>query len=300
MADGTASGRWGGVVPSLVTPFDVHGAVDVQGLRRLVEFCLECGADGLLCTALAGETAALTDAERRTVTTTVLEAAAGRVPVFVGVGARDVEESASYARFAQDEGADCVCLPAAVGETGDAAQVVADLARVAASVSVAAMLQDAPAYLGFHLSPEAIGEITDRAPNVGQLKIEGGPRALEHARTQLGDGFALWGGDGGLHLLDGVRSGAVGTMPGPEVTDLLVAVHRAEAAGDSDGADRLARGVLPLICNMMQSLPHYVACAKSLLVRRGVLECAATRQRGATLTATSTRLLERHLGVAGL
>jgi 2-keto-3-deoxy-L-arabinonate dehydratase len=253
-----------------------------------------------MCTALAGETQSLSADERRVVATTVIDAVRGRVPVFVGVGAGGVEESVAYARFAAGEGADCICVPASVGEGGSAGSVVDDLARVAVAVELPVMLQDAPAYLGYHLEADAVVQVARHAQNVRHVKVEGGSRVLERTRAGLGDAFSVWGGDGGLHLLDCQRSGAVGNMPGPEVTDLLVDAYRAEVAGDREGAERLARRVLSFLCFAMQSLPHYVAAAKALLVRRGVLGCAATRQSGATLTPTSVALLERHAAAAGL
>ena len=97
---------------------------------------------------------------------------------------------------------------------------------------------------------------------------------IEH----LGPEFAIWGGDGGLYLLDCLRTGAAGIVPGVDLIDLLVRVYEAEAEGDSALAEELFREILPmLVFEMQHSIDHYNACAKRVLVRRGVLENAALR-----------------------
>ena len=76
-----------------------------------------------------------------------------------------------------------------------------------------------------------------------------------------------------MYLLDCVRSGAAGIIPGVDLVDLLVRVYDAEARGDSALADELLREILPmLVFEMQHSIDHYNACAKRVLVRRGVLE----------------------------
>jgi hypothetical protein len=102
-----------------------------------------------------------------------------------------------------------------------------------------------------------------------------------------------------MYLLDCIRSGAAGIIPGVDLVDLLVQVYETEARGDSALADERLREILPmLVFEMQHSIDHYNACAKRILVQRGVLEHERLRPPASTLGRTSSRLLERHL--AGL
>ena len=77
--------RLRGIFPIVAPPFTSAGAVDEAALRGVVAFCLDCGVYGLVWPAVASEFYALSEVERRSGTRVVLEAAAGKVPVVVGV-----------------------------------------------------------------------------------------------------------------------------------------------------------------------------------------------------------------------
>jgi dihydrodipicolinate synthase/N-acetylneuraminate lyase len=119
---------------------------------------------------------------------------------------------------------------------------------------------------------------------------------MSHWIEELGDEYAMWGGDGGMYLVDCIRVGAAGIIPGVDLVDLLVNVYEAEAAGDQALADERLRELLPmLVFEMQHSIDHYNACAKQILVRRGVLSHDGLRPPAASLGSASQTLLERHL-----
>ncbi len=288
----------GGVYASLVTPFSTSDAINVDRLRALVRFSIEAGVSGILCTALAGEVNELTLEERQAVITCVLEEAGGSVPVVAGVGTGSERELRDIARFAEREGAEAVLL--APSRDGDGAHMIDQVLRLAAAIQLPVMLQDAPAYIGHELGPAAIEHIVGLAPNVRHLKVEGGPHAVHRARKAVDGLVSVWGGDGGMFLLDCLRVGAVGVMPGVEVVDRLVQIYLAERDGDSAESDRLMTEILPLIVFLMQSLPDYVAGSKAILVHRALLRDEHCRMRGAILDDGMRRILERHLRSVGL
>ena len=87
-----------------------------------------------------------------------------------------------------------------------------------------------------------------------------------------------------MYLLDCIRSGAAGIIPGVDLVDVLVGVYEAEARGEQALADERLREILPmLVFEMQHSIDHYNACAKQILVRRGVLEHAGLRPPAAAL-----------------
>lgn len=270
--------------------------MDRDALRRVVRFALACGSHGVVAFGLAGEVLKLSADERRDLTDVILDEVAGAVPVFVGAGAPSVRASIELAQHAERAGADCIVLPAPMGgSVGDVA-LVEYFATIAASVSVPVMIQDAPAYLGVGLGPELVKRVGAAAENVRLVKLEAGPVEIGEWILELGADFAIWGGDGGVYLLDCVRTGVAGIIPGGDLVDHLVQVYEAEIRGESDVADDLFRRILPvLVFEMQHSIDHYNACAKRVLVRRGVLEHPALRAPAAVFGDVSAGLLERHL-----
>ncbi len=294
-------GTWKGIFPALCTPFDEDDRVDADAQGRVVRFAVEAGAHGLVAFGLAGEVLKLTAAERRLLTDVILEAADGFGPVFVGAGAESVSASRELAQHAEAAGASCVVLPVPVSARLGADELVEYFAEVAASVSTPVMIQDAPAYLGQAVGPDAVRRVADRAPNVRLVKLEAGPAELSRWIAALGGELSVWGGDAGVYQLDCLRVGAAGIIPGVDLVDLLVEVYEAEAAGKPTLADELFRRILPMIVFEIQhSIDHFNACAKHVLVRRGVLSNAGLRAPAESLGDASRRLLEEHLAALEL
>jgi len=74
-----------GVLPALISPLRSDGKVDEAAVGRLVEHVIKGGVRGMLALGSTGETASLDETARRTLLSSVVEAAAGRVPVICGV-----------------------------------------------------------------------------------------------------------------------------------------------------------------------------------------------------------------------
>lgn len=287
---------WRGVYPAICTPFTAADAVDLDAQRRVVRFALDCGSHGLVAFGLAGEVLKLSADERRALTDVIVDEVAGAVPVFVGAGAPSIRASVGLARHAEKAGASCIVLPAPTGGSVGEAALIDYFVRVASSVSIPVMIQDAPAYLGVGLGPEVVRRVGEAAQNVRLVKLEAGPVEIGEWIARLGDEFAVWGGDGGTYLLDCVRSGAAGIIPGVDLVDHLVEVYEADARGDVSLAEERFRQILPvLVFEMQHSIDHYNTCAKRVLVRRGVLESPALRAPAATFGELSQTLLDRHL-----
>lgn len=292
---------WHGVYPAICTPFTAEGAVDLDAQRRVVRFALDCGSHGIVAFGLAGEVLKLSADERRALTDVIVDEVDGAVPVLVGAGAPSVRASVELARYSEKAGASCVVLPAPVGGALGEAALLDYFVRIASAVSVPVMIQDAPAYLGVGLGPELVRQIGAAAENVRLVKLEAGPVEISDWMLRLGDEFALWGGDGGIYLLDCVRTGAAGIIPGGDLVDLLVQVYEADARGESALAEEGFREILPmLVFEMQHSIDHYNACAKHVLAQRGVLENPGLRAPAATFGEVSRALLRRHLAALQL
>ena len=81
--------------------------LDEPGLRRIVDFCVGCGAHGLVYPVNASAFTTLTDEERVRASRIVVEQCAGRIPVVMGV-AGVCKEHAAFSREARAMGADAV------------------------------------------------------------------------------------------------------------------------------------------------------------------------------------------------
>lgn len=294
------SSSWRGIFPSLPTPFLPEGGVDVEAQRRIVRFAVDRGAHGLICFGLAGEVLKLVPEERKRLCEAIVDEAAGDVPVFLGVGAESEHVARDLARSAERAGVDGVVIPPPVLTRLAPDALHRYLCRIADEVSVPVMVQDAPGLLGVDLGAALVGRVMDSTPNVRYVKLEIAGDGMAGWVRELGDRAVLFGGNGGLYLLDCLRAGAAGIAPGLEVVDLLVAIHDAEVAGETERAERLFADFLPLMVFEMQDIDHYNACAKYVLRRRGVDLSTDLCAPALELGVDARALLDRYLSTLAL
>ena len=103
-----SSGGWRGVFAILCTPFDDRGEVDWRSLDAEIEFCLDAGAGGLVCSVNASEFWTLTDRERCKIARAMVDRVDHHVRTVVGVTGGSSEVAVGLARAAADAGADAV------------------------------------------------------------------------------------------------------------------------------------------------------------------------------------------------
>jgi 4-hydroxy-tetrahydrodipicolinate synthase len=261
---------WTGILPSLPTPFAASGAVDAPGFRAVVRFAVDAGAHGIVCFGLAGEVSRLTVDERELLLAVAVEEADGAVPVLAGATAENLPDALRLARHAESAGAAGIVVPPPTASRFAEGDIADFMVKVANAVRLPVTIQDAPEYLGVGLSVAAVADIRRRAPNVGAVKLEAGPEGIEAWRAALGEDVAVYAGNGGMYLLDALRAGADGIMPGVDTVDLQVAIYALERDGRSAEAEALFTDLLPMLVFELQHIEHYNACAKHVLGRRGV------------------------------
>jgi 4-hydroxy-tetrahydrodipicolinate synthase len=292
-----------GIVPMLPTPFQPDGSMDNTSLRRIVADQLAAGADGLAILGLAGEGIFLSVEERQRVAEVVVEAAEG-APLLVGCTADTTKEAVRLAAHAAELGAAAIMVapPRAKGWT--ALELAVHYRAVALEVpGCELMIQDAPGFIGVELGVELVLQLAAELANVRSFKVEALPfwEHAVHARQAAGPSLRLFGGHGGLYLLDCFDVQAEGLIPGTSLTPALSRAWRANATGDRATAEAEYRRILPFLVYQGQSLGLIIGAAKALLAARGVIASDAARHPEATLTGvTRERLFDLARQVGGL
>ncbi len=277
-----------GLMPILATPFDETGALDRAGLRRLVEFQLASGVDGVAVFGMASEGFALTTEERRAILDDVVRLVDGRVPVIAGVNGTSTATSIEQALLAEEGGADALMVLPPFMVKPPAGTLVDFYGDVAAATSLSVMVQDAPGVTGVAMTPALIAELA-RLDGVDSVKVEAPPTAPKVGAVvdAIGDSrFAVLGGQNAQFCLEEYARGAVGTMPACEFPDLLAPVLAQFVEGRVEEARADFRRMLPLVLIGLQGGIAW-AVHKEVLVARGVIEHATVRYPASRLDAGS-------------
>jgi 2-keto-3-deoxy-L-arabinonate dehydratase len=270
----------GGVFPIAPTPFLDDGALDLDGQRRVLDFLVDAGVDGICILANYSEQFALTDAERDQLMDFALAHVAGRVPVIVTTSHFSTRVAADRSRRAAAAGAAMVMLmPPYHGATIRAAEadIQAFFAAVADACPVPIMVQDAPVS-GTLLTAPFLAQLARALPSVRYFKIE-----VPGAASKLRELIALGGtavagpfdGEEGITLLADLDAGATGTMPSSLQPDLLGPVVHAYLDSDRDEAIRLYERSLPLL--NYENRQCGLRATKVLMREGGIIRSDATR-----------------------
>jgi 4-hydroxy-tetrahydrodipicolinate synthase len=303
MSEGTTDGagsRLRGVLPIPVTTFGSDGSLDLEGLRSQVEFCLGHGADGILYPGVVSEFYTLTDAERRAAVEAVVSAAGGRVPVAVGVTGASTESAVDFARHAAglDVAAVMTMVPYVQHFFGPSADFVREHTRRVAEVGVPVIMQNAR--VGFPLGAQALAEIVAAVPGVRYVKEESNPptHGISAVVKALGDSIdGVFGGIGGVYLVNELERGAVGTMPSPAFVDRIVGAYRTYTAQGAEAAQEQLDSMGSLFT---RELLYNVVFHKEVLRRRGVIAHGTVRIATPSLDEVDLGDLDRLMRLAGL
>ena len=263
--------RLRGVITALVTLFDAQGRLDVDALRKLVEFQIGAGVHGLHPCGSTGEVGVLTLEERQRIAHITVESARRRVPVFVQTGAPSTAMTVALTQHARDIGADGATLVTPYYYRYDADGLIEHYARVAESVpDFPLYLYNIPQLTGNNLTPAIVAAIANRCPNVLGLKDSSGMLRPAIDSAALRDGaFQVAVGSDSLALsalvvgLGACISGCANACPEPFV-ELYEAYWRGDLA-----AAQLAQAQIQHIRRAMEVGNEY-SLYKAVLAHRGL------------------------------
>jgi 4-hydroxy-tetrahydrodipicolinate synthase len=287
-----------GVYSVLPTPFSPNADLDEASLRRVVKLFLDAGVNGLTALGVTGEVARLDDRERARVLEVVLDEVNGRVPVVAGTTADGTRTCIGYSRQAREAGASAVMVspPRMVKLNSDA--VVRHYLALAEAVDIEIVIQDYPPISGYAMEPALLVRVAREIPKARTIKLEDPPTPFKTSRIleSLGGDLTvrIFGGLGGVFLLEELMAGATGAMTGfayPELLVRIVSLFR-EGRGD-DAADVFYQAVPLMRFEFQEGIG--MAIRKEVLHRRGALASAATRAPAARLDDTTRKALDRVL-----
>ncbi|HSC28851.1 MAG TPA: dihydrodipicolinate synthase family protein [Vicinamibacterales bacterium] len=284
-----------GVYSVLPTPFTDAGDLDEPSLRRVVDLFVGAGVDGVTALGVTGEVARLDDQERRRVLETVVDQAGGRVDVVAGTTADGTRTCIGYSRHAREAGATAVMVSPPRMPKLNSDAVVRHYLALADAVDIEVVVQDFPPISGYAMEPWLLARIAKEIPRARTIKLEDPPtpfktaRILEHC---AGLDVRIFGGLGGVFLLEELLAGATGAMTGFAFPEVLVAIVRLFRAGRIDEAAEVFYRAVPLMRFEFQE-GIGMAVRKEVLHRRGALDCAATRAPAAALDRCTREALDR-------
>lgn len=265
-----------GAHTALITPFS-GDAVDYADLKRLVDFQIDGGIDGLVAVGTTGESPTLDYDEHVEVIAKTVEYARGRVPVMAGTGSNSTAEAVDLTVRADKAGVDSFLLVAPYYNKPTQEGQFRHFAKVAEATTKPIVLYSIPGRCGVEIEVETVLRLREKFPHIVGIKEAGGScDKVSRLVRALDKDFVVLSGDDGLTLpfvslgARGVISVASNWLP-REIADLV----RFARTGDNADALRLHNDLADLFGKMfIESNP---APIKHILKRAGLISSESLR-----------------------
>lgn len=283
---------WQGIYAILVTPFHEDLSIDWETLEREVAFCLECGVQGVVGPAIAGEFYTLSDSERMTYVQKVAKWTDGKVPFVAGVSGVSGHHAAELARVAEDAGADALMAMPPYIVPGSPDSTFAYYEAITKASQLPLIVQNAPAPFSSPLSTAQLVTLLGKFPSIRVIKEETFPNPQKVGQLFDAAGERLegiFGGLGGIYLFNELTRGGSGTMPACQFADVMVDIFSLWQTGKhAEARDRFMAVQPALVMERLYNMTFMKVC----LQRRRIFKNAVTRTPEPALDAHDEKELD--------
>lgn len=153
-----------GSIPALVTPFH-GGTFDEAAYRKLIDWQIDNGSNGLVPCGTTGEASTLSNAEHHRVIEVCIEQAAGRVPVIAGCGSNDTRNALLHMNFSKKAGATAGLCVAPYYNRPSQAGLIAHFSFLAENSDLPIVLYNVPARTVTDIEDETVVELVKKYPD---------------------------------------------------------------------------------------------------------------------------------------
>ncbi|WHS50710.1 dihydrodipicolinate synthase family protein [Rothia sp. SD9660Na] len=298
-----------GVIPPLLTPRTADGALDLPSLRRLIDYLIDSGVDGIFALGSSSEVLYLTNEERETVLTTCVDAIAGRVPLIVGINDMTTARVIDEAKRLLTIGGEAIVVTSQFYAIDNAFEEEHHFRAIADAVDVPVFAYDVPVRTKQKLPLPLLTKLAREGVIAGVKDSSGDDvsfRQLALATRDI-DGFAAFTGH--EVVCDGAMlSGAAGLVPGLGNVDPAgyKRLYEAARAGDWETArteqDRLAKlfNIVFVETPSVSGGAAGLGAFKTALQVMGVLDSNTMSQPMETLGDTETQRIRSIVESVGL
>ncbi len=236
-----------GSIPALVTPMDADGAIDWENYRRLIDWHVAEGSNGLVVMGSTGESATVSMAEHCELISVAVDHADGRIPVIAGTGANSTSEAVELTVFAAKAGATAALSVTPYYNKPTQQGLFEHFRSIAEAAEIPLILYNVPGRTITDLTHDTVLRLAE-IPNVLGLKDATGDigRGIMLLRS-LPEGFSLYSGDdpsaGALMLL-----GACGniSVTANVIPAIMARLCEAARCGDVETVREISIRIAPL------------------------------------------------------
>jgi len=282
---------------ALVTPMNSDGEVAWNDVEKLIDDCINQGADGIVVTGTTGETSTLTDAEKVKLVEVGKKVASGRAKIIMGGPSNETAHAIELVKKSEKAGADGIMIVTPYYNKPTQAGVLTHFRMVADASDLPVIIYDIPGRSGIPVKYETFLRLA-KHPNVVGVKDAKGDFS-EVSRVINETGLLYFSGDD-ANVLPHLAIGAVGLIG--VTANIASAPYRvivdAVNRGDLTAATDMHKKLEPLVRAVMTHVPGTVA-AKYILHGLGRISTPRVRLPLVGPEEWEAALIEDNLALVG-
>lgn len=210
-----------GSIVALITPLHDDGAVDYDGLRKLIDWHIAQGTDCIGVVGTTGESPTVSVDEHCEIIRVSVAHAKGRVPIMAGTGGNSTREAIELSRFAKQVGADCTLSVVPYYNKPSQEGIYRHFKAIAEAVDIPMVLYNVPGRTVADLQPETAIRCAALPGVIGVKEATGNIERAQWLIKQAPKGFSIYSGDDGtavaLMLLGGQGNVSVTANVAPKL-----------------------------------------------------------------------------------
>lgn len=229
-----------GSLVALVTPFDGNNRVDYTSLKRLIDFHVDQGSNGLVIAGTTGESATLASSEHIELIGRAVEIADGRLPIIAGTGSNSTAQTVELSRAVEDTGIDAYLIVVPYYNKPVQEGIYQHFSVIADAVAKPVMMYNVPGRTVADMLPATVGRLAKHDNIFGIKEATGDIERLKAIQLEVDDEFRLYSGDD-FTLLSFIENGGHGvvTVSGNVVPKEVAKLCRLARDAKSDEARAL-------------------------------------------------------------
>ncbi len=184
-----------GSIVAIVTPMHADGSLDLPGLRKLIDWHIAEGTDGIVIVGTTGESPTVSVDEHCELIRVAVDHTAKRIPIIAGTGGNSTSEAIELTQFAKDVGADASLLVVPYYNRPTQEGMYQHFKKIVEAVDLPAILYNVPGRTVADMSNETILRLAHIPGVIGVKDATGNiARGIDLMRLKPAE-FAVYSGD---------------------------------------------------------------------------------------------------------
>ncbi len=237
-----------GIIAAMVTAMNDDESLNIEEIKHQVDRQIGAGVNGVFCLGTNGEAYILSEEEKLRVISTVVEAADGRVPVYVGTGMPGTAETIRLSRKAKDLGANVLSVISPYFAAISQEEIYNHYAELASAVDLPIVMYNMPARTGSNIAPDTVAQLSKVEGIIGVKDSSGNfDNMKQYIELTDPETFNVLSGNDALILWNLFAGGAGGITAVANIyPEVMVSIYQLFKQGDLEAAKLAQDSIRPI------------------------------------------------------